>query len=46
MEAFLRPEEQAKIQFARKHFEAINADVVFEGPESDVGEFMLRVSSN
>lgn len=45
VEEFLRPEEQAKIQFARKHFEAINADVVFEGPESDVGEFMLRVSS-
>ncbi|KAB7672550.1 type III restriction-modification system endonuclease [Bacillus sp. B1-b2] len=46
VEEFLRPEEQAKIQFARKHFEAINADIVFEGPESDVGEFMLRVSSN
>lgn len=45
IEEFLRPEEQAKIQFARKHFEAINADVVFEGPESDVQEFMLRVSS-
>lgn len=45
IEEFLRPEEQAKIQFARKHFEAINADVVFEGPESDVNEFMLRVVS-
>lgn len=45
IEEFLRPEEQAKIQFARKHFEAINADVVFEGPESDVQEFMLRVAS-
>ncbi|MDF0728904.1 DEAD/DEAH box helicase family protein [Cytobacillus sp. S13-E01] len=46
VEEFLRPEEQAKIQFARKHFEAINADVVFEGPENDVNEFMLRISSN
>ena len=45
VEGFLRPEEQAKIQFARKHFEAINADVVFEGPENDVNEFMLKVSS-
>jgi type III restriction enzyme len=45
IEEFLRPEEQAKIQFARKHFEAINADVVFEGPENDVNEFMLRVAS-
>lgn len=45
IEEFLRPEEQAKIQFARKHFEAINADVVFAGPENDVNEFMLRVAS-
>lgn len=45
IEEFLRPEEQAKIHFARKHFEAINADVVFEGPESDAQEFMLRVTS-
>jgi type III restriction enzyme len=45
IEEFLRPEEQAKIHFARKHFEAINAEVVFEGPESDVQEFMLRVTS-
>lgn len=45
VEEFLRPEEQAKIQFARKHFEAINAEVVFEGPENDVKEFMLKVSS-
>lgn len=44
VEGFLRPEEQAKIQFARKHFEAINTDVVFEGPENDVNEFMLRKS--
>ena len=46
VEAFLRPEELAKIQFARKHFEAINAEIVFEGPENDVNDFMLRVSSN
>ena len=45
IEEFLRPEEQAKIHFARKHFEAINADVLFEGPEYDVQDFMLRVTS-
>jgi type III restriction enzyme len=45
VEAYLRPEEQAKIRFARKHFEAINSDVLFEGPESDVDEFLLKVSS-
>jgi len=45
IEEFLRPEEQAKIHFARKHFEAINADVLFEGPENDVQEFMLRVTT-
>jgi type III restriction enzyme len=43
---FLRPEEQSKIAFARKHFEAINTKVAFEGPESDVGDFLLRVSSS
>lgn len=42
---FLRPEEQSKIAFARKHFEAINTEVAFEGPENDVGDFLLRVSS-
>jgi type III restriction enzyme len=40
IEGFLRPEEQAKISFARKHFEAINVDVKFEGPESDPSKFM------
>jgi type III restriction enzyme len=45
VEAFLRPEEQAKIKFARKYFEAINVDVLLEGPENDVDEFMLKVSS-
>lgn len=43
IEELLRPEEQAKIQFARKHFEAINAEVHFEGPESDPQEFLLKV---
>lgn len=43
---FLRPEEQSKIAFARKHFKAINTDVTFEGPENDVGDFLLRVSSS
>lgn len=42
----LRPEEQSKIEFARKHFEAINTDVAFEGPEYDVSDFLLRVSSS
>lgn len=45
VEEFLRPEEQAKIQFARKHFEAINAGVIIEGPENDVSNFMLRAAS-
>ncbi|MFX0558841.1 type III restriction-modification system endonuclease [Tepidibacillus infernus] len=46
VEAFLRPEEQAKIKYARKHFEAMNTDVIFEGPESDVNQFMLKVTSS
>ena len=45
VEELLRPEEQAKIHFACKHFKAIDADVVFEGSENDVDEFMLKVSS-
>ncbi|TCS84500.1 type III restriction-modification system endonuclease [Tepidibacillus fermentans] len=45
VEAFLRPEEQAKIKYARKHFEAMNTDVIFEGPESDVNQFMLKVQN-
>ncbi|MBF8418085.1 type III restriction-modification system endonuclease [Heyndrickxia coagulans] len=44
IEEFLRPTELAKIEFARKHFEAIDTDVRFEGPENDVSEFLLRVS--
>lgn len=43
---FLRPEEQSKIAFARKHFAAIHTDVAFDGPESDVDDFLLRVSSS
>lgn len=43
---FLRPEEQSKIAFARKHFEAINTEVAFEGPENDVSDFLLRVLSS
>ncbi|MFT9486584.1 MAG: type III restriction-modification system endonuclease [Tepidibacillus sp.] len=46
VEAFLRPEEQAKIKYARKHFEAMNTNVIFEGPESDVNQFMLKVTSS
>ncbi|MBD8070003.1 type III restriction-modification system endonuclease [Bacillus sp. PS06] len=45
IEGFLRPEEQSKIAFARKHFEAINAEVAFEGPENDVSDFLLRAIS-
>lgn len=40
IEGFLRPEEQAKISFARKHFEALNTDVRFEGPVSDPSTFI------
>lgn len=40
IEDLLRPEEQAKISFASKHFQAIHADVRFEGPESDPSKFM------
>ncbi|WP_339170242.1 DEAD/DEAH box helicase family protein [Anoxybacillus sp. FSL W8-1294] len=41
-EGALRPEEAAKIDFARKHFQAIHTNVEFIGPEKDVNEFMLR----
>lgn len=44
IEEFLRVPEIAKIEFARKHFEALETEVEFEGPESDVSEFMMRVS--
>jgi type III restriction enzyme len=45
IEEFLRPEERAKIDFARKHFEAIGTNIEFIGPEKDVNEFMLRALS-
>ncbi|WP_059173778.1 type III restriction-modification system endonuclease [Bacillus sp. FJAT-27445] len=44
IESGLRPEELAKIKFAKKHFEAIDAGIAFAGPESDVNEFMLKVN--
>jgi type III restriction enzyme len=45
IEEFLRPEERAKIDFARKHFEAIGTSIEFIGPEKDVNRFMLRALS-
>ncbi|EHL79048.1 type III restriction-modification system endonuclease [Bacillus smithii] len=42
IEEFLRPKERAKIEFARKHFEAIGTNIEFIGPEKDVDDFMLR----
>lgn len=45
IEEFLRPEERAKIDFARKHFEAIGTNIEFIGPEKDVDRFMLRAIS-
>jgi len=44
-EGDLRPGESAKIEFARKHFEAIGTDIEFVGPEKDVNRFMLRAIS-
>src|SRR5699024_9737735 len=44
IEEFLRTPEIAKIEFARKHFAAIDLDVDFEGPVNDVDEFLLDVS--
>nr|WP_241737920.1 hypothetical protein [Anoxybacillus flavithermus] len=44
-EGALCPEEAAKIDFARKHFQAIHTNVEFIGPEKDVNEFMLRAIS-
>lgn len=43
IEEFLRTPEIAKIEFARKHFKALDTDVEFEGPVSDVNEFLLNV---
>lgn len=39
----LRPEEEAKITCAEKHFEAIGTDAKFRAPVSDVSKFMLNV---
>lgn len=44
IEEFLRTPEIAKIEFARKHFEAIDMDVDFEGPVNDVDKFLLDVA--
>ncbi|WP_409275274.1 type III restriction-modification system endonuclease [Neobacillus sp. SCS-31] len=44
IESGLRPDELAKIKFAKKHFEAIDTELAFAGPESDVHEFMLKVN--
>lgn len=44
IEEFLRTPEIAKIEFARKHFEAIDTEVEFEGPVNDVNEFLLDVT--
>ncbi|MBB5354802.1 restriction endonuclease [Anoxybacillus mongoliensis] len=41
-EGGLCPEEATKIDFARKHLQAIHTNVEFIGPEKDVNEFMLR----
>ncbi|XCS12872.1 DEAD/DEAH box helicase family protein [Aeribacillus pallidus] len=44
-EGDLRPGESAKIEFARKHFEAIGTDIEFVGPENEVDAFMMRAVS-
>ncbi len=41
----LREEEKAKIMCARKHFEALNTEVDFRGPESSADEFMSKVKT-
>lgn len=43
IEEFLRIPEIAKIEFARKHFQALDTDVEFDGPVSDVSEFLLKL---
>ena len=40
----LRAEEKAKIKCARKHFEALETDVEFRGPESSPDDFMSKIS--
>lgn len=46
IEEFLRTPERAKIEFARKHFKALDQEVEFEGPVKDVDKFMLDVTKN
>jgi type III restriction enzyme len=36
MHEFLRPKERAKIDFVRKHFEAIGTNIEFTGLEKDI----------
>lgn len=38
--ALLRPEEQAKINCAKKHFEAINTGVIYEAPVAYADQFI------
>ncbi|RAK15227.1 hypothetical protein B0I26_12313 [Anoxybacillus vitaminiphilus] len=45
IEEFLRPEERAKIDFARKHSEAVGTNIEFTGLEKDINQFMLRAIS-
>lgn len=40
--SLLREEERAKILCARKHFEALETEVEFRGPESSADEFMEK----
>ncbi|MED0704308.1 hypothetical protein ABES31_06320 [Aeribacillus composti] len=44
-EGALRPEESAKIDFPRKHFEAIGTNIEFTGLEKDINQFLLRAIS-
>lgn len=39
----LRPEEDAKITCAEKHFEALGTDAEFRSPASDVEKFMISI---
>ncbi|MGO1044575.1 type III restriction-modification system endonuclease [Clostridioides difficile] len=39
----LRPEEDAKITCAEKHFEALGTDATFKAPVSDIERFMVTI---
>ena len=41
----IRPEERAKIDFDRKHFEVIGPNIEFTGLEKDINQFMLQAIS-